>query len=210
MKKILIIITVVLIYLVIPVNAQENKLYLTKKNDQVYYDSKLFHKDFFMNHVDMLPGDAFTDELIIENGTDSKYQLFFKIEPRLQDTLADELLENMDIKIIIDNVIIYQGKVLNNDSKNENAIPLGDFDPSKKYKMRVETVLSKNYNNEQFQDFSYIDFLFYAKADDMKDPVEIVEVPNTLSTISTLLIGISIAMILSGVGFIGYRIYRKK
>ena len=52
-----------------------------------------------MKHIDMTPGENFTDELYIENGTNTKYTLYFKVVPREQSAEANELLDNILMRI---------------------------------------------------------------------------------------------------------------
>lgn len=152
------------------VQAKENKLYFTEENNSLYYESKLIDEDIFMKHVDMTPGDSFTDELLIENGTNTKYTLYFKIVPREQSANADELLENIIMNIKLDNKVIYNGKATGLDYTSQginlqNAILLGDFTPSRKSNMIVETKLKEEYDNTNNIDSSYIDWSFYAQYD---------------------------------------------
>ena len=42
------------------------------------HESSYIDEDVFMKHVDMAPGASYTDELLIENGTNTKYTLYFK------------------------------------------------------------------------------------------------------------------------------------
>ena len=92
---------------VLSVQAKENKLYFTEENNRLYYESKLIDEDIFMKHIDMTPGESFTDELLIENGTNTKYTLYFKVVPREQSAEADELLENIIMKIKLDEEMQY-------------------------------------------------------------------------------------------------------
>ena len=170
---------------IISVEAKENKLYFTEENNRLYYESKLIDENIFMKHVDMTPGESFTDKLIIENGTNTKYTLYFKIVPREQSAEADELLDNIMMKIKLDDNVIYEGKATGLDYTEQGidlqkAILLGNFAPSKNSKMVVETKLSENYDNTEFNDFSYIDWSFYAQYDDSEPPVEIIASPDTM------------------------------
>ena len=167
MKKFILLISL-FVFGIISVQAKENKLYFTEDNNRLYYDSKLIDENVFMKHIDMTPGENFTDELYIENGTNTKYTLYFKVVPREQSAEANELLDNIVMRIKLDDKIIYEGKATGLDYTDQginlqNAILLGEFTPSKNSKMVVETKLSENYDNTEFSDFSYIDWSFYAQ-----------------------------------------------
>ncbi len=199
---------------VLSVQAKENKLYFTEENNRLYYESKLIDEDIFMKHIDMTPGESFTDELLIENGTNTKYTLYFKVVPREQSAEADELLENIIMKIKLDEEIIYEGKATGLDYTEQGidlqkAILLGDFTPSKNSKMVVETKLSENYDNTELNEFSYIDWSFYAQYDDSKPPVEIIVSPNTMRNSFPYTIVFSAIIILIGIGIVKSA-YKKK
>ena len=199
---------------IISVEAKENKLYFTEENNRLYYESKLIDENIFMKHVDMTPGESFTDELIIENGTNTKYTLYFKIVPREQSAEADELLDNIMMKIKLDDNVIYEGKATGLDYTEQGidlqkAILLGNFAPSKNSKMVVETKLSENYDNTEFNDFSYIDWSFYAQYDDSEPPVEIIASPNTMKNSFPFAFVFSVIIILIGFGIIKSA-YKKK
>lgn len=199
---------------VLSVQARENKLYFTEENNRLYYESKLIDEDIFMKHIDMTPGESFTDELLIENGTNIKYTLYFKVVPREQSAEADELLENIIMKIKLDEEIIYEGKATGLDYTEQGidlqkAILLGDFTPSKNSKMVVETKLSENYDNTELNEFSYIDWSFYAQYDDSKPPVEIIVSPNTMKNSFPYTIVFSAIIILIGIGIVKSA-YKKK
>lgn len=206
MKKIILLIFVFVLS-TISVQAKENRLYFTEENDRLYYESKLIDEDVFMKHMDMVPGSSYTDELAIENGTKIKYTLFFKVVPKSQSAEADELLENIIMKIKLDDKVIYEGKATGLDYTNQGidlqqAILLGDFEPSKTSKMVVETKLSESYGNTEFNESSYIDWSFYAQYDNGKPPVEIVETPDTMSNSFPYTIVFSIIIVLIGLGII--------
>lgn len=199
---------------VLSVQARENKLYFTEENNRLYYESKLIDEDIFMKHIDMTPGESFTDELLIENGTNTKYTLYFKVVPRNQSAEANELLENIIMKIKLDEEIIYEGKATGLDYTEQGinlqkAILLGDFTPSKNSKMVVETKLSENYDNTELNEFSYIDWSFYAQYDDSKPPVEIIVSPNTMRNSFPYTIVFSAIIILIGIGIVKSA-YKKK
>ena len=199
---------------IISVEAKENKLYFTEENNRLYYESKLIDENIFMKHVDMTPGESFTDKLIIENGTNTKYTLYFKIVPREQSAEADELLDNIMMKIKLDDNVIYEGKATGLDYTEQGidlqkAILLGNFAPSKNSKMVVETKLSENYDNTEFNDFSYIDWSFYAQYDDSEPPVEIIASPNTMKNSFPFAFVFSVIIILIGFGIIKSA-YKKK
>ena len=213
MKKIVLFISLFALC-ILPIEAKENKLYFTEENNRLYYESKLIDENVFMKHIDMTPGENFTDELYIENGTNTKYTLYFKVVPREQSAEANELLDNIVMRIKLDDKIIYEGKATGLDYTDQGinlqkAILLGEFTPSKNSKMVVETKLSENYDNTEFSDFSYIDWSFYAQYDDSEPPVEIIVSPDTMKNSFPFAFVFSVIIILIGLGIVKSA-YKKK
>lgn len=175
--------TILLFLLMItPVYAKDNKLYFTEKEERIYYESKLLNEDVFMKHTDMVPGSRYTDELIIENGTATTYTLYFKVVPRKQSKMADELLDAIDMEITLDGNLIYNGSAKGLDYSSvgvnlQNSVLLGDFIPSRNSKMVVKTHLQESYSNTDFKEYSYIDWTFYAQYEN--NTWEIIPIPKT-------------------------------
>ena len=208
MKKIILFISIVVLTMV-TVYAKENKLYFTESDNRIYYDSELLDDNLFLKHIDMVPGKSYVDELTIENGTNTKYTLYFKVIPMEQSREADELLENIIMKILLDDKVVYEGKATGLDYNEQGvnlqkAILLGDFTSSKSSKMTVETKLSENYDNTNMRELSYIDWSFYAEYDNSNPPIEIIPSPNTMKNSFPFATTISIIIVLIGLGIVIY------
>ena len=203
MKKVLSIILIVLVYMMFlqPVYAKENVLYLTENDKRIYYESQ-FDENVFMKHLDMVPGSSFSDELIIKNKAKTNYNLFFKVIPREQSVLADELLDYINMKVFLDDKLLYDGKAkgldyLDNGINLQNAVRIGEFTKGKVAIMRVEVSLSPEYNNTENNELSYIDWAFYAQYE--KEPAaQVVKVPDTYSSWFTTKSVIALIMIITG------------
>lgn len=167
MKKILLILGILFIS-ISNVYAKDNRLYFIEDNDKLYYDSKSFDEKLFMNHTDMLPGEMYTDELILENSSKKTYTLYFKVKERQQSEEADSFLNYIDMNIYLDNELIYSGNIkgINYEDVNlKNAIKLLDIKPNQISNMKVETYLDPSYDNYNNTTNSYIDFEFYSQYD---------------------------------------------
>ena len=182
MKKI---ITFLLLFflLISPVKALENKLYFTEEDGQLYYQSSLIDEKVFLKHLDMMPGDTFTDELIIENGTEEEHDLYFKVIPADEDSNVRDLFDHLTMKIYLDDELIYDGFVRGLDYSNtgvnlQDVVLLGKFEPDDRSVMVVETKLLESYNNTNVNGNSTIDWTFYA--DYRKDPDPIPDVPDDI------------------------------
>ena len=174
MKKLLLFILG--IFVLVPVFGAENKLYFTADGQHIYYDGALLNEKTFMKHLDMVPGQSNTDELIIENGSDRSCKLYFKVIPREQNTYANELLDNINMKILLDGSLVYDGKAKGLDYNSsgvnlQNAIELKLFNSGDTSLMRVETTLSTQYTNPEEDDTSLIDWEFYGQCDEPGEPV---------------------------------------
>ena len=175
MKKILLLI--IGLVFTVSVYSAENKLYFTEDGKNIYYDSRFLNENYFMKYLDMVPGYTATDELIIENGSNTTCKLFFRVEPREQNKYADELLNNIAMKIYVDNSLIYDGMAKGLDYNLsgvnlQDLIEIGTFTPSKVSFMKSEITLSTSYTNPEHDDTAIIDWVFYGQCDDSSDPID--------------------------------------
>ena len=186
-----------------PVNARENRLYVTGSDYKLAYDSKLIDENVFMKHIDMIPGDSYTDELIIENNSSLSYDLYFKVIPKDMNAPKRVFFNNISMKIYLDDNLVYDGGVDGMDYQSsgvnlQDSVLLGTFPVGRVANMRVETSLSEDYSDTNFSDNTFIDWTFYAQFDGEinpnpdtdhgdddpnkpvpSDPVEILPIPDT-------------------------------
>ncbi len=196
MKKILIL---VILLMIVPVYAKENKLYLINDNKEIKYESGLYDEKVFMRHMDMVPGSKYTDELTIENSGKTPIKLYLKLQKKEQTLATENLLNNIILKIKIDDEIIYEGKA--NGTGNINlldSVYLGEFASNKSAKMVVDTYLSVDYENPKEDDYSKIEWTFYAQIEE-EPPKEVVPITGSnkdiiIYIIAALLLIIAIAL----------------
>ena len=187
MKKVIIAITILISLISINVFAETNKLYFAENGSNLYYNNDLID-DAFMKHLDMVPGSSYVDDLLIENGGTKTYKLYFQIKPRKQSSVADNLLNHIDMKIYVDNSLIYDGKVTGLDySKNginlQNVIEIGSFSPGQIIDMKAYTHLSTNYTNPEEDDLAYIDWSFFAQwYDNEKQEEKVIKIEKAPQT----------------------------
>ena len=159
------------------VSAKQNKIYFTNSGDRLYYDTQSFDENVFLQHLDMIPGSSYTDTLNIENHTKYTYKLYMKIkEVEGQSEEAEELLDNIKMKIYHDGALIYDGYAkgldYNESGTNlQNAIYIGEYKPDKESKLLVDTELRTTYSNTENQEYSYIDWEFYAEYEELVIPI---------------------------------------
>lgn len=177
MKKMLFLI-LGLFFLITNVGASAGKLYFTESDGRLYYDSKLFDKKVFISNLDMVPGKLYNSQLQIENGTSTKYKLYFKVNEEEQSELAKELLDNIKMEIRLDGSLIYDGYANGLDyskDKNgvnlQNAIYIGEYSKNAISKIDVVTKLEENYNNVENNELSRVEWEFYAVYDKEVIPI---------------------------------------
>ena len=216
MKKIFLILGIMILTISLKgVKALENKLYFIEQDNKLVYESD--SENYFMKHLDMLPGSSYSDELEIENGTKNKYTLYLKVETKDQSVLAEELLDNITMKVYLDNEQIYSGNIRGMDYVEEginfsNAVKLKELDSADKSLLKVETELSSDYSNKNNNEIGKVEWLFYAQYEN-NQPQIIDNVPKTdldsNKTVYSIII-LTLGMIVFGIYFIGKNKQLKK
>ena len=177
MKKILF---CLILLLAIPVNAKDSRLYFNEKDKKLYYDSSILDKNIFMNHTDMLPGSIYQDRLLIENDSNKDFTLYFKVKVEDQSSESLELLDNIEMKLYLDDQLIYDGLSTGIDYKENginllNSIKIGEIKSKSSVNLDATVKLKESYSNIDNQEYSFVDWYFYAEYD---DSIEVI-VPKT-------------------------------
>lgn len=192
MKKIILTL-IILLLLTFDVEAATNRLYFTEKDDRLYYDTDVFDKDIFMYHHDMVPGKEYVDELTIENKTNETYDLYLKVNSEAQDSLAEELIDNISMEVYLDGKLIYVGDARGVDYSNlQETILIGRYHPNKESKLIVKTKLSDNYTNTNNTSTGKITWEFYGRYGSDIKPI----LPETGDNISRYVILLSISSLI--------------
>lgn len=184
------------------VYADNNKLYFTETNGRLYYDSAL-DDNSFMKHLDLVPGSVNEDTLVIENGTNTDYTLYLKLKPKSDAEEARELLSKLKMQIYLDNNLIYDGIASGVDYNNtgvnlSEAAKIGMVSAKHTYTLKVVTTLDTDYDNTENDEYSLVDWTFYAEYND--EVKEIIKVPITSKNSYTFII--LSALIIVGVAII--------
>ena len=181
MKKIFVAL-IASIIIATPVFAEvKNKVYVYEKDEKIYYDSKQFD-DRFMVHENMVPGDSFSDELVVENGTSYEHDIYFKIELDEANTAsAQDLLDYIGMKIYINGNLLYDGKAKGKDYTSKgvdltDAVFIKRFAAHESVTMRVDTHFDEDYEDIENHDIAHTHWHFYL-SDQPGKPDEIA--PNT-------------------------------
>ena len=128
-----------------------------------------------MKHLDLVPGSVNEDTLLIENGTNIDYTLYLKLKPQNDSEEARELLSNLKMQIYLDNNLIYDG--IASGVNLSDAAKIGMVSAKHTYTLKVVTTLDTGYDNTANNEYSLVDWTFYAEYND--EVKEIIKVPIT-------------------------------
>jgi hypothetical protein len=178
------------LFIVAPVSAADNTVYIREADGKVVYEASDGFNERFMFHEDMVPGgDAYTDYLTIENGTSNSYDIFFKITAENNSIKASNLIEHIEMKVYIDDVLFYDGKARGLDYRAQgvnltDAVKIKNFASGESVHMKVETRLDSTYEDINNPDTSKTQWHFYATGEepDPEKPVEPEEIPPVPKT----------------------------
>ena len=198
-----------------PVFAEEkNKVFVYEQDEKIYYDSKQFD-DRFMVHENMVPGDSYSDELVVENGTSYEHDIYFKVALDDANTEnAKDLLDYIDMKVYVNDALFYNGKAKGKDYRGEgvdltDAVLIKRFAAHESVSMRVETHFDESYEDIDNHDTAHTHWLFYL-SDQPEKPEEITPNPRTNDDFSPwyfVIFGVSGAVLIV---VIVYEVIQKK
>lgn len=189
MKKIFAIILASL-FIAAPVSAADNTVYIREADGKIVYEASDGFDERFMYHAGMVPGgEVYTDYLTIENGTPDDYDIYFKITAENNSIKANNLIEHIEMKIYIDDVLFYNGKARGLDYRNQgvnltDAIKIKNFASGESVRMKVETQLDATYEDINNPDTSKTKWHFYVTGEepDPDEPIEPIPVPPSPKT----------------------------
>ena len=200
---------------VIPVHAdtKEKKLYFEQQDGTMVWNAdKGSNGNWFMSFTNMVPGESYQDNLVIENGSSKTYELYFQIVPLEQAELKDELLEKIQMTIMQDGKQIYKGNATGEPGTKDlrNIVPLGTYTPAKESTLVVELTLDGDIGLEYCDLLTQIDWKFMVKEKvDSKDtPVTEIKPPKTGDTTNT---GLWIFVVIGSMTLMGVvNVFRRK
>lgn len=208
MKKIISLMLIISIFSITSVFAEEkNRIYISSKDKELYYDNDEFDEDIFLHHLDLLPGQEFEDELYIENESIFPFELYLKVIEKEQDELQNELLDNILMTIYLEDEIIYEGKVkgedyLENGVDLQDSIYLGNYDKNASKKLRVVTMLDKEYSNTENNELAEIDWEFYAIVD---DEIKVINPGTNDDIMKYVITGVLSILVIGGLLYVNHK-----
>jgi hypothetical protein len=187
----------------VPVFAvDENTVTIRESDGKIVYDASDGLNDRFMVHNDMTPGgEKYTDYLRVKNDTSKDYDVYFKITAENNTTRAENIIEHIEMKIYIDDVLYYDGTARGIPRPTEgidltDAVLLKNFAAGESVMMKVVTFLDAGYEDIDNPDTSRTHWHFYVsdeKEPDPDDPVkpdEVIPNPHTGDSFSPVFFGI--------------------
>lgn len=192
----ILLIIVLSLFMVIPVSAKDNIVYINEKGDNLYYSSD---SNYFIDHLNMLPGETYIDTLILENKSSNDYTFYLQTALKGEDT---SLLEKINMVIKVDGKKVYEGNALgkeylDNKVNENNLLKLGDIKSKGSSKVEVSTTISsipENYSDENNQ--GLIDFKIYASLINEEEIKEVIKTPITSQ--NTYIIALVTVLIIGG------------
>ena len=179
------------------------KLYLEEKNGVLTYTPSKPEENWFMSHLNMMPGEVYEDTLVIENQTDKSCKVYLQVVPKeKQDKLPRDLLERIAMKVYNGDKLIYDGTALGKDYKGsindlQEVVLLGEYGGKKSGKLRVELTLDKDTPMTYADQLTQIDWKFIVE--DITDGTKGSD-PKTGDNMNLLLY--SAAVLVSGAGLL--------
>ena len=165
------------------------KLYLEERAGVLSYTPSAPGENWFMSHLNMMPGEVYNDTLVIENQTGKRCRVYMQVVPRVeQDPLPRELLERIAMKVYNGDRLIYNGTALGKDYDGsiqslQRVVLLGDYGGRTSGTLRVELTLDKDTPMKYTGQLAQIDWKFIVEA------VSTGKNPKTGDSMSLLLYG---------------------
>lgn len=152
----------------------EKKLYLAQTTGKLTYIPATPDENWFMSHLNMMPGETYTDTLQIENKSDKSHTVYLQVVPKNnQEQLPKELLELIHMKVYYGTTLIYDGTALGKDYAGsirnlQNVMSLGKYNPNASATIRVELTLDKDTPLEYSDLLTQIDWKFMTEEEPEK------------------------------------------
>lgn len=147
-------------------SVKEKIMYFNEeKGTMTYSPVRNGDENWFMSFLNMVPGGTYSDDMVVENRSRNKYELYMQAIPLTQEKLKDELLELIYMKVYYDDELIYDGTALGKEYKDgyknlQDVIFLGEYMPKDASKLHVELVVDPNIPAEYYDLLTQIDWKF--------------------------------------------------
>lgn len=127
--------------------------------------------NFFHNIRRAMPGDFYQDEILLSNTTNTEAEIFLKTEATDLTAEQVDLLEKINLKILMDQKVLYEGNLYSEKLKDE--ISLGIYKPEETGILSFEIKIPKELNNDYALRNANINWIFsvYEENADLEENV---------------------------------------
>lgn len=163
----------------------ENKLCFREVDGVMEYTTGKDGDSMFMQFRDMLPGEDYTENLIITNESNKKFDLYMQVTPLEQNVLLDELLEFIEMDVYHNGQLIYSGTAMGKDYSSgclHDVVLLGSYGAGASSEINVELKLSKDTPIKHCDLLTKIDWQFMVTEDG--DPTSDPSSPGSSVTVT--------------------------
>lgn len=119
--------------------------------------------NWFMSFTDMVPGGIYRDKLVIENQSGWDHRIFMRVLPRAQDSLRDEILNMISMKVWLDGSLLYDGTAMGSSVEYldslQRMVYLGRYKPNTARTITVELQLDPELALDETGTCKYADIL---------------------------------------------------
>lgn len=126
----------------------EKKLYISQSGGVLTFIPDTPDENWFLSYLNMMPGETYTDTLLIENLNSKTYDLYMQaiLKDLDQSALALELLEYITITVTYNGEVIYEGSAdgVDVDDTLFQVIPLGKYSSGETNQIDVSITLDKD------------------------------------------------------------------
>lgn len=123
------------------------KLYISESDGILSYTPSAPDENWFMSHLNMLPGETYTDTLEIANYASGDYDLYMQaILKDVPDDMQAALLDYITMTVTYNGEVIYQGSAAGEDVSDTlfQVIELGEYASGDTNEIQVSLTLDKD------------------------------------------------------------------
>lgn len=163
---------------------ESKKLYFQKENGRMTWNPvQGSDGNWFMNFVNMVPGEAYEDCLQIENGSEKTYKLYMQVVSKQQNMQRDHLLELISMNVLQDSKMIYEGNASGKeyeDGSIQDVVYLGTYKAGEKSEISVHLKLDENVKIDDSDILTQNDWKFMVmEVDTTEKSLQVIQPPKT-------------------------------
>lgn len=180
------------------------KLYLDEKDGTLSYTPSAPGDNWFMSHLNMMPGETYEDTLVIENQTGRRCKVYMQVVPdSVREGIPRELLEKISMEVYNGNTLVYKGTALGKDYDGsvqdlQKVVLLGDYVAKATGNLRVALTLDKDTPLKYADQLAQIDWKFIVEEVSSRGGGSSEKPPQTGDSMNMPLYGA--AALVSGIG----------